>query len=140
MTYTIEVSKRDLSTDAEECLWKNEEDHNAEGTGPACDGQCKSLDGDTREIRDHGTSTYEIDDDELKEHGSPVEWAVWYLSGHNFPSLTAPQMKDGKAMEREWLSGSEDDPYKDEFTEYHVYLTGDWTESERGAVFSRASA
>jgi len=135
MAYKIEVSKRDLSMHAEECAWKNEDGHNAEGTGEACDEMCKTLDGDTREIRDYGTSTYEFDDGE--EYGSPVEWAAAYLGGYNFPALSAPQLTNGQASESDWLSGSEDDPYKDEFTEYHIYLTGDWTDTERGTVFEK---
>jgi hypothetical protein len=137
MAYIIEVSKRDLSSNAEECLFKNEEGHNAEGTGEDCTGECKSLDGDTREIRDYGTEGYEYDDSDAEDHGSPVEWAVSYLGGKDFPGLNAPQITDGTATEREWLNGSEEHPYWDQFTEYHIYLTGDWTDVERGTVFTR---
>ena len=137
MTYAIKVSKRDLSMYAEECVWKDEEGHNADGIGPACDAHCKSLDGDTRLIRDYGTSTYEYDDGDAEEYGSPVEWAATWLEGKDFPSLY--KNGTGPARDHDWLSGSEDDPYKDEFTEYSIYLTGDWTDIERGVVFDRVS-
>lgn len=141
MAYVIEVAKRDMSDRSEECGWKNEEGHNTEGTGPDCDEMCMSLDGNPREVRDYGTHTHEYDAaDHAEDHGSPVGWAVALLGNMlpvaaTFPDLHAPQQTDGRVSVRDWLHGTEDDPYRDQYTEYTVYLTGDWSDEERGHVF-----
>lgn len=129
MAYVIEVNKRDVSQYAEECPFRDEADHE-------CDDQCRYLDGDVREIRDHGRSEYEYDTDDAEEHGAPVRWATEYLGGHHFPALYKPQIHDGKVSEHEWLSAHDPDPYKDEETEYSIYLRGDWTPEERAQVFA----
>ncbi len=134
MAYIIETSKRDVSRYAEVCPYADGSDHE-------CDGECLSLDGDVREIHDYGTSMDEYDSDDAEEHGSPVAWAVWHLTGSAFPDLhNGGSCHDGRRSEREWLSGSEPDPYRDQEMEYHVYLTGDWTPEERFAVFAAAGS
>lgn len=129
MAYVIEVNKRDVSQYAEECPFAEQDDHE-------CDGQCRSLDGDVRVIHDYGQSDYEYDDSDAEDHGSPVQWAIDYLGGRDFPDLNKPQIRDGKADESEWLSASDPHPYKDEETEYSIYLRGDWTPEERAQVFN----
>jgi|SRR5690606_6345819 len=129
MNYTIEVYKRDVSQYAEECEYKNEADHE-------CDGQCRHLDGDVREIRSHGTGEYAYDGDDAELYGTPVQWATEYLGGHNFPALyRSSSIQDGKAAEGDWLTGHESHPHEEYETEYSIYLRGDWTPEERAQVF-----
>lgn len=142
MAYIIEVNKRDLSRDAEECFWKNEEGHNAQGTGPECTGDCMSLEGDVREIRDRRPSADQYDADYAEEHGSPVEWAIAYLNNY-YPTSSFPDLyvgdysRGGRRAESEWLSGNETHPYRNEETEYTIYLRGDWSEEQRWEVFEK---
>jgi hypothetical protein len=128
VAYVIEVNKRDVSRYAEECEFKNDDDHE-------CDDQCRYLDGDVREIRDYGKAEYEYDPDDAELYGTPVQWASEYLGGHNFPALNKPQIHDGKVSEHEWLSASDPHPYQEHETEYSIYLRGDWTPEERAQVF-----
>lgn len=141
MPYVIEVNRRDMSDYLEHCAWKDEEGHNAEGTGPDCDEMCKSTDGDPREIKEHGTKEHEYDEDAAEEYGSPYNWACFLLSGHHFPDLhNGGTANGGKRPERDWLSGNEGHAYRDEYTEWSVYLRGDWTEEERFRIFEEVAA
>lgn len=126
MAYVIEVNKRDVSPYAEECPYAGEDGHE-------CDGQCRWLDGDLREIQDHGTTEYAYDEDDAEEHGTPVQWAIAFLSGHRFPALEPSTT--GPVGEHAWLSGHEEHSHKEQRTEYSVYLRGGWTLQERAAVF-----
>lgn len=128
MAYVIEVNKRDISQYAETCEYAGQDDHE-------CDEMCRYLDGDVREIRDHGQSNYEYDSDDAELYGSAVQWATEYLGGRDFPALYKPQIRDGRVGEHEWLSTNEPGPYKEEETEYSIYLRGDWTPEERAQVF-----
>lgn len=129
MAYVIEVNKRDVSPYAETCEYEGQEDHE-------CDGDCRWLDGDLREIRDHGKSEYEYDPRDADLYGPPVQWATECLAGSSFPALhpSSSPVEDA-TREHEWLHGASPDPYKDEETEYSVYLRGDWTPEERAQVF-----
>ena len=130
MAHIIEVNKRDVSQYAETCGFKDEPDHE-------CDEQCRYMDGDVREIRDHGQSDYAYDSDDAEEHGTPVAWAISYLGGQNFPDLhNGSSCHDGKRGEREWLSANDPHPYEEHETEWSVYLRGDWTEEERFQIFA----
>lgn len=148
MAYALEISQRVITPYAEECAYKNEEGHNAEGTGPECESDCRWLDGDTREIEDRGTSTVEMDDYDAEEHGSPVAWAAHYLSKHH-PEITEAnggmtETFDAKwrdhVPESAWLYGThETDAYNPEpETETTVRLTGDWDTNQRSKVFALA--
>ncbi|MFE0472606.1 hypothetical protein ACFW2V_13425 [Streptomyces sp. NPDC058947] len=128
MAYVIEVNKRDVSRYAEKCEHEGQDDHE-------CDEMCRYLDGDVRVIRDHGQSDYEYDDSDAEDHGTPVRWAIDYLGGHHFPDLYKPSIRGGKVSECEWLSANDPDPYRDQETEYSIYLRGDWTPEERAQVF-----
>lgn len=145
MAYAIEVHKRDMSDSLEECAWKDKEGHNPEGTGPDCDEMCKSTDGDPREIGDWSTESHEYEpDDHAEDYGSPVEWAVSLLGNRipvaaSFPDLyKSGSAHNGRRPERDWLSGNDKHPYEDKYTEYSVYLRGDWTKEDRYQVFEKA--
>jgi hypothetical protein len=143
MSYTLEISRRDISRNAEECPWKDEEGHNVEGTGPECEPACLSLDGDVRELRDHGTHTAEfgrdVDTYDWDEYdGDPVAWAAHYLS-KNHPEISDAGMVGETADKREWMWGTDEHPYEDKETETTVYVTGDFTDRERAEVFKLAA-
>lgn len=144
MAYAIDVHRRDMSDSLEECALKNEKGHNPEGTGPDCDEMCKSTDGDPREVEDRGVESHEYDpEDHAEDYGSPVEWAVSLLGNHIPVAASFPDLhKSGSALgdrrpERDWLSGNDEHPYEDKYTEYSVYLRGDWTEEDRYQVFEK---
>lgn len=148
MAYVLKISQRVITPYREECCFKDEEGHNAEGTGPECVSECRWMDGDTRVIRDHGTSEVEMDDYDLEEYGSPVAWAAHYLSKHH-PEITEgygglSETFDARwrdhVPESAWLSGEfETDAYDPEpRTETTVYLTGEFDTSQRSKVFALA--
>jgi len=117
MGYAVEISRRDVSGNAED------------GT---------PLDGDVREIRDYGTETEVYDTDDAEDYGSPVGWAVAVVGKTNaiHPSIDPV----GSALsERAWLSGTYVHPYLDQREEISVYLTGDWTPAQRAEVFRAVS-
>lgn len=137
MAYIIEISRRELSLYAE--------DHRcSEGDRDCCDGSCRYPEGDAREIWDHGTSVTEMDSDDWEEHGDPVTWAAWYLSEHHpeitesFAGMTETFDSQWRSSvpEHAWLSGTSDDPYKDQVTETTVWLKGEFDTYQRSKVFA----
>lgn len=148
MAYILEISQRDITPYAAECAFKNEDGHNAEGTGPECTGDCRWMDGDTRLLRDSSTSEIEMDAYDLEEYGSPVTWAAHYLAKHH-PEITEghgglPETFDEKwrdhVPESAWLSGEyESNAYDPEpLTETTVYLRGEFDTNQRSKVFALA--
>lgn len=137
MAYVLEISRRDISRNAEECAYRNEDGHNAAGTGPGCDAHCTDLEGNVRGLRDYGTDVIEMDGGDREEYGGPVAWAAHYLSKHH-PDVTYGPSGD-QVAEREWLSGTSPDPYKDEETETTVYMKGEFTDAQRGQIAKLAA-
>lgn len=147
MAYIVEVHTIRVAYRLESCPWSEEgnqeEGHyeNGDGSGPACEGDCTWMDGDRRELDSGSMSEFEPDEYDMEEYGMPLEWAVGMIR-KAYPDVNhAPQMRDGTAEEREWMSGSSEDAYRGDMdvTETSVYLRGDWTPAERGEVFRRVT-
>lgn len=139
--HTIEINKLRVAYRLEKCPFVEdgtaEEDHQ-------CESDCTWMEGDRRELDSGSTYTAsweELDDDEWINHDNAVEWAVWYIRKHHPEVVNAPQMTDGKALAREWIDGETEDPYKGDLDvdTTTVYLTGDWTDADRGSVFKQAT-
>ncbi|MBD3004569.1 hypothetical protein [Streptomyces sp. 5-10] len=143
MPYMLKISRRDITGYREECPFKDEEGHNANGTGPDCVPDCLWMDGDVRELHDYGTHVAEfgenVDAYDWEEYeGDAVAWAAHYLS-KNHPDVTTSGTVGETASEREWLSGNTPDPYEEKEEETHVYVLGDFTDRERAEVFKLAA-
>lgn len=130
-TYTIEVTTRVVSGEAESCRYEGEDDPDHE-----CTGDCTSLEGDVRELEAPHTQEITADADDLEAfEGDPVAWAVDYIRTKTDAVEPSGTLGD-TAREHEWLSGSYTDPYDNSrVTETTVRLTGDWTGQERARVF-----
>lgn len=139
--HTIEINKLRVAYRLEKCPFIEngtaEEDHQ-------CESDCTWMEGDRREL-DSG-STYsesweKLDAYDREDHDGPVSWAVWYIRKHHPEVVNAPQMTDGKALEREWIDGESEDPYRGDLDvdTTTVYLRGDWTDAERGDVFRKVT-
>jgi hypothetical protein len=148
VAYILEISQRVISGYREECCFKDEEGHNAEGTGPECSGECRWMDGDVREISNKGTSTYEMDEYEAEEYGSPVAWAAHYLSKHH-PEITEASAGMTETFDAKWRSHvpenaelygeCDDNPFDPEpRRETRVRLTGEFDTYQRSKVFALA--
>jgi hypothetical protein len=132
--YTIEVTTRVVSTEAESCRFEGEDDHE-------CTGDCTSLDGDVRELETPSTQEITADADDLEAfEGDPVAWAVDYIRTKTDAVEPSSSPIGDTAREHEWLSGTYTDSY-DNSKETHtsVRLTGDWTEQQRAQVFTAAT-
>lgn len=117
MSYDVDIHKRDIDPYVE-----------TPGGGRIW------LDGDVREVRDHGTDTLTYDSDDAEEHGSPVAWATEVISKTDaYEPSQVPVPAEAPA--HLWLSGSYADPYSTMQTETSVRLSGDWTPAERADVF-----
>ncbi|MFE0490286.1 hypothetical protein, partial [Streptomyces griseoaurantiacus] len=134
----IVVTTRVVSARAEECRFAGEEGHNAEGTGPECDGECVSLDGDVRELSSPEESVITADADDLEAfEGDAVAWAVDFIRTKTDAAQPSSSPIGDAVRECEWLSGDYADPHEGDarVTEVSVRLTGDWSEEERARVF-----
>ncbi|PPS89591.1 hypothetical protein [Streptomyces sp. MH60] len=133
-TYTIEVTTRVVSTEAEECAYAAEDDHD-------CTGDCLSLDGDVRELEEPSTEEIAADADDLEAHdGDPVAWAADYIRSKTDATEVSSSPIGDTAREHEWLSGTYTDPHNNaKETHTTVRLTGDWTEEQRARVFTAAT-
>jgi hypothetical protein len=128
-TLTIEVTTVDVS-------YYTEDDTCPEDEREQCGGECRYMDGDKRTIRDHGTSEYEIDADDIElSDGDPVAAAVEFIRKNAGDAIHASSTPIADVRAHEWLSGSYDHPYREETRETSVRLSGDWTTAERTAIF-----
>jgi len=130
--FTIEVTTRVVSGEAESCRFEGEGDPEHE-----CTGDCTSLEGDVRELEAPRTEEVTADGDDLEVFGGdPVAWAVDYIRTKTDAVEPSASPVGDRAREHEWLSGVYVDPY-DNSRETHtsVRLTGDWSEEERARVF-----
>jgi hypothetical protein len=147
MGYTLEITRRQISPYAEECRYKSEEGHSADGSGSDCTGDCRWMEGDVRLLTDFGAFIAEMDDDDAEEYGGPVAWAAYYLSLHH-PEIAHASIEgsgsfdvkwQGQVRECEWLMGESKDVFNPEIVdETTVRLTGDFTPSQRAKVFALA--
>jgi hypothetical protein len=132
--YTLEITRRVVSTEAEECAYAGEDDHE-------CTGDCLSLDGDVRELETPSTEEITADADDIEAHdGDPVAWAADYIRSKTDVTEPSASPIGDTVREHEWLSGTYTDPYdgaKETLT--MVRLTGDWTEEQRAQVFTAAT-
>lgn len=132
--YMITVHQHHLSDYAESCPFEGEDDHE-------CDGECRWLDGDRREVRTSETEEFTPDADDIElADGSVVKWAVELLRGGKFPALYASSSPIQGVQPHKWLHGTEEHMYREEYTEYSVYLSGGgWTTEMRTEVFKGAN-
>lgn len=131
-TYTIEVTTRVVTGEAESCRYEGENDPEHE-----CTGECTSLDGDVRELEAPRIEEITADADDLEAfEGDPVAWAVDHIRTHTDATEPSSSPIGDTAREREWLSGTRADVYDNSReTQTTVRLTGDWTEQQRAQVF-----
>lgn len=136
MSYEIEIYRRTIDPYSEEGEW---------------------MEGDSREVRDHGTDTeaYEPEFDgpeplpwysvrrylgaSKRESAARVAWAVERIkrTGAYEPSVSpVPAELSAHA----WLSCSLPDNYTTEEDEVSVYVTGDWTDAQRAEIFRAVSS
>jgi hypothetical protein len=117
MSYDIEISRRTTDPYTEEGEW---------------------MEGDSREIRDHGTDT-ETYDPEFDDQGSPAAWAVERIrrTGTYEPSVSPVP---AELHDSAWLSCTIEDNYTTQREEVSVRLSGAWTPAERAEVFRLVSA
>jgi hypothetical protein len=115
------------------------------------------MDGDTREVCDHGTDTETYDPAydgpeplpwwnvrryagaSKRERAARVAWAAERIgrTGAYEPSVYPVP---AELSPHAWLSGAVDDSYTTEREEVSVRLTGDWSDAERAEVFRLVSA
>lgn len=100
MSYEIEIYRRTIDPYSEEGEW---------------------MEGDSREVRDHGTDTEAYE----PEFDGP-EPLPWY---------SVRRYLGAAERERAWLGGTYEDPYGRWTEETSVHLTGDWTPAERAEIF-----
>ncbi|MFJ4902933.1 hypothetical protein [Streptomyces sp. NPDC088727] len=130
--YIIEVAKRVVSYRAENCAYAAEDDHE-------CDGECTWMNGDSRELKTPNTEEITADADNLEEFdGDAVAWAVDYIFTKTDAVEPSASPVGDTAHEREWLSGSYEDPYQGDsrVTETTVRLTDGWSGEQRARVFA----
>lgn len=123
-TYVLRIQKIDVSYRDEDGEW---------------------MDGDYRELHDHGSveiapDRYDLSDYSLEEGRQKriIAWAVDYLRTKT--DVTEAPGGLYSVASHEWLSGSYEDPYTNKVTETSVWLIGAWTPWERAKVFRRVVA
>ncbi len=116
MTYTVSIRRQDVSYRDEAGEW---------------------MDGDSRDLSASRTSIEEFDpgyDGDIS--GGPVDWAVDRIGQTD--AYEPSQSPIGDTLgEHNWLSGSYEDPYLDKITETTVYVTGDFSDTDRAEIFKR---
>lgn len=151
MTYVLEISRQKFSSESEECRYKSEEGHNADGTGPECTGDCTSLEGGERLLKDYGTHRVEGTDAGIAiwdVYGDdPAAWAADYLSKHH-PEITTASAGMTETFDARWrehvpdhatLTGEITDPHNPNvYTVTTVRVVGDFDTRQRSKVFALA--
>lgn len=94
------------------------------------------------------SESLEWDADAREEYPDPVEWAVAILRNAHivqtpcmagFPDLHPSSSPVSDVRPSEWLSGTADDHYTTEQTEWCISLPAVWSTSERTTVFQRVT-